>query len=254
MNVYDYIKEYGNYTFQEKKFNEVDAVIFSFISYVDYTKIFEENSVVTINEAGKKHLISVTENDKNITATKEANQLLKCLKDTVRYKDCILFNYEYIGNEVLQFGALSIEYEKDKVYVSFEGTDSLFSGWREDFLLSGEFPTKTHKLAIKYVNKHFTFSNKKIILGGHSKGGNLALIAGMYANRIVRHKITKIYSADGPGLLDKEYKSLRYQNTKKKFVHIIPDCSIVGILLNHSGDKVVKATRRGIIAHNIRYW
>jgi hypothetical protein len=100
----------------------------------------------------------------------------------------------------------------------------------------------------------FKLKDKNLYIGGHSKGGNLALIAGMYANRLVRHKITKIYSADGPGLLDKEYKSLRYQNTKKKFVHIIPDCSIVGILLNHSGDKVVKATRRGIIAHNIRYW
>ena len=254
MTIYEYIEEYGDYSFKERKLNEVDAVIFSFLSYMDFSNLVQEGEKITIQEAGKNQIEINPKKDKNIIAVQEANKIFKHLKNKTRYKDCILSNYEYIGNDVLQVGVICIEYEKDKIFVSFEGTDALMSGWKEDFLLGTDFPTKSHKLAIKYINKLFTFTSKKIILGGHSKGGNLALVAGMYANRLVRHKITKIYSADGPGLLDKQFKSLRYQNIKKKFIHIIPNSSIIGILLNHSNDRIVKATKKGFLAHNIAYW
>ena len=254
MNVYDYIENYGDYTFDEKKFNEIDATIFSFLSYIDFSKMLPEGEALTIQEAGKNHIVLDPKKDKNIIGVKEANKIFNKLKNKNRYKNCILSNFEYIGNDILQVGAICIEYEPNKVFVSYEGTDALMSGWREDFLLSTAFPTKSHKLAIKYLNKLFTFSNKKIVLGGHSKGGNLALVAGMYSNRLVRHKITKIYSCDGPGLLDKQFKSLRYQNIRKKYIHIIPNSSIIGILLNHSSDRVVKTNKKGLIAHNIVYW
>ncbi|MBR4741407.1 MAG: DUF2974 domain-containing protein, partial [Desulfovibrio sp.] len=84
---------------------------------------------------------------------------------------------EYIGNDKIQFGAISVEYMTNKVFIAYEGTDSLFRGWIENFLLSYRFPTASHKMAIQYLNKHYTFSRKRLILGGHSKGGNLALVA-----------------------------------------------------------------------------
>ena len=34
-----YLKEYGNYTFQEEEFNEVDAIIFSLLSYANLLDI-----------------------------------------------------------------------------------------------------------------------------------------------------------------------------------------------------------------------
>ena len=76
-------------------------------------------------------------------------------------------------------------------------------------------------MAIKYLNKHFTFTTKKLIVGGHSKGGNLALVASMYANFIVRNKIKYIYSGDGPGVLDKEFNSKKYQKIINKYTHLI---------------------------------
>ena len=168
--------------------------------------------------------------------------------------DCKLYNYEYIGNDEVQFGVVSIEYLPNQVFVSFEGTDSLFSGWREDFILGYQFPTISQKLAIKYLNKNFTFKNKSLIVGGHSKGGNLALVASMYANALVRGKIVEIINADGPGLLDNEYKSVRYSYIKSKYIHIIPNYSLVGLFLNNSNNYVVSATSKSILAHNIVYW
>ena len=254
MDVYKYIDEYGQYTFEEKEINEVDKVIFSFLSYANLEKVFEDDEVLTIAEAGRQYLKLHPGKDINIIAVKEGNKLLKYIRDVKRYKDCLLYNYEYIGNNKVQFGVVSIEYQPFKVFVSFEGTDSLFSGWKEDFILGYQFPTLSHKMAIKYINKHFRFTNKSLILGGHSKGGNLALVAGMYARVSIKRRITEIINADGPGLLDKEFVSPRYQSIRKKYKHIMPNYSLVGLFLNHSNDYVINSTNKGILAHNIVYW
>ena len=254
MELYDYIDNYGIYTFQEKAFNEVDNAIFSFLSYANFTNILEDNKELTINEAGREHLGLHPDKDRNVIAVREGNKLLRYIKDVKRYKDCILKNYEYVGDENVQFGALSIEYQKNEVYVSFEGTDELFSGWKENFMLSYQFPTISHKMAISYLNRKYTFSNKKLIIGGHSKGGNLALVAGMYANRFVTRKIKKIYNNDGPGLLEKEFTSKKFEKVKKIYSHIIPNYSLIGLLLNHTNDKVIESTNKGILAHDIIYW
>lgn len=254
MDIYKYIDEYGQYTFEEKEINEVDKVIFSFLSYANLEKVFEDDEVLTIAEAGRQYLKLHPGKDINIIAVKEGNKLLKYIRNVKRYKDCLLYNYEYIGNNKVQFGVVSIEYQPFKVFVSFEGTDSLFSGWKEDFILGYQFPTLSHKMAIKYINKHFRFTNKSLILGGHSKGGNLALVAGMYARVSIKRRITEIINADGPGLLDKEFVSPRYQSIRKKYKHIMPNYSLVGLFLNHSNDYVVNSTNKGILAHNIVYW
>ena len=254
MNIYNYIDDYGIYSFKEKKFNEIDAIIFSFLSYANFDGIMKKNKKCTIQEIGRMHLGFFPGKDRNVMAVRDGNILLRYLKDTKRYKDCIISHYEYVGDQDVQFGAISIEYQPNRVYISFEGTDELFSGWKENFILSYKFPTKSHQLAIEYLNKHYTFSMKRLIVGGHSKGGNLALVGAMKANFLVRSKIKYVYSGDGPGLLDNEYKSKRYEKLKKKYIHIIPDSSFVGLLLNHSNDIVIKASNKGILDHNIMYW
>lgn len=253
MNIYDYIDEYGIYTFDEKELNEVDAAIFSFLSYADFSNIFTEKKM-KIQAIGRKHLGLHSSKEKNVIAVREGNRILNYIKDTKRYKNCSIYNHKYEGTEAMQFGVIAIEYQRDSVYISYEGTDELISGWKENLLLSYQFPTLSHKAAISYLNKNFTFSNKSLIIGGHSKGGNLALVAAMYANPFVRKRITHIYNFDGPGLLPKEFSSKKYYNILNKYTHIIPDYSVVGLLLENSNDKVVKSTNKTILSHDIVYW
>lgn len=253
MNIYDYIDEYGIYSFSEKEFNEVDSAIFAFLSYADFSNIFEGEKM-RIQEIGRKHLGLHSKKENNIIAVREGNTILKYLKDTKRYKDCIIYNHKYEGTEELQFGVIAIEYQKNEIYISFEGTDELISAWKEDLLLSYKFPTKSHLKAISYLNKNYTFSTKKIIVGGHSKGGNLALVASAYANIFVRKKVRKVYNFDGPGLLEKEYYSKPFQKLLPKYTHIIPDYSIVGLLLENANTKVIKSNNKTILSHNIFYW
>lgn len=251
MTIYDYIDKYGDKSFNEKKINEVDSVLFSFLSYINLNKINFKDKM-TIKQTAQLLEKNYKEN-KNIIAERDAIKLLLYIKDKERYKNCILFNYEYKANNTYQFGVVSIEYLKNKIYISFEGTDELISSWYEDLILSYEYPTMAQTLAIKYLKK-YTFSNKEIILGGHSKGGNIALVAGMNSNIIIRQKIKKIYSMDGPGLLPKIYNSKKHKIIKNKYIHIVPENSIVGMILENSNDYIIKTNIEGILAHDILYW
>ena len=256
MNIFRYIDKYGNISFLEKEFNDVDNLIFSALIYIDLDKYVSNNNFNkrSIQDVGNDFLKNYNKKKKIVIATKIGIKVLRYIKDTKRYKDLLLYNYSYIGNDKEQFSAITIEINNSLIYVSFEGTDQLISGWKEDFMMSYQFPVLSQKMAIKYINK-FIFNRHKIIIGGHSKGGNLAVVAGMYANMFVKNKIIKVYNNDGPGLRDEQFNSNKYKNIEKKLVSIIPNYSVVGLLLKHS-DKyiVVKSMKRGINAHNFTNW
>ena len=234
----------------------MDKLIFGLLSYVKY------DETVPNNDKNKKRLQDVAgeflskkyHKEKNITAVRGSIKLLKIMKDKKRYADLLMYNNVYLTDDEQQFSALTIEINQRLVYVSFEGTDQMISGWKEDFKMSYKFPVKSQKNAIIYLNKHFTHRNCEIILGGHSKGGNLALVAGMYANFVVRKKIIKIYSYDGPGLMKKQISSKRYKRIQNKFVHIVPNNSLVGLLLRHNSYTVVKSNNVGIMSHYALTW
>ena len=257
MNIFDYIDKYGDYSFDEKEFNDIDNLVFSSLIYVDLEKYVSNNFLGKRNiyNVGKDFFDDYNVKSKNITATKVGINVLRLIMNKKRYKDLLLYNYSYIGDNNQQFSAVTIEINKDLVYVSFEGTDQLISGWKEDFMMSYKFPVLAQRMAINYMNKYFSLSRKKIIVGGHSKGGNLAMSVGMYSNLLVRNKINKIYNNDGPGFREKEYNSNNYKNIKDKLVYIIPNYSVVGLLLKHSTDYVVvKSLKKGIYAHNLSNW
>ena len=257
MNIFDYIKKNGCYTFEELEFNVVDNFIFSALTYSDLGSYVSENrfNKRTISDVGNDFFKDFDKRQKNITAIRVGIKVLREIKDTRRYKNLLLYNYSYIGNDKQQFCALTIEINRKLVYVSYEGTDELISGWHEDFEMAYKFPVLSQRRAIDYINRHFLFNNQSIILGGHSKGGNLALVAGMYANFWVKDRIITIYNNDGPGLRKKEIESKYYKSIDHKLVSIIPNYSMIGLLLRHNNNyRVVKSTKKSIYAHDMATW
>lgn len=257
MNLLSYVDKYGIYSFEDVPFTEVDNAVFSSLSYLDLKDIVSPNrfSPMRICDVAKIFFQNYVKGEKKILAVRNAIKLLREIKDTKRYGDLLLYNYIYEEGDSVQFSALTIEINSKLVYVSFEGTDHLVSGWKEDFMFSYMFPTISQRKAIDYVNKRFFFRRKEIILGGHSKGGNLAMVAGMYANFLVRDKIIKIYNNDGPGLLKEQFESKYYKNIENKLVHIIPNYSVVGLLLCHMDDYiVVRSNRKSVWAHDLHTW
>ena len=163
--------------------------------------------------------------------------------------------YTYVGTDVAQFSAITFGIDNNLYYVAFEGTDSLVSGWKEDCKMAYHFPVEAQVLAKKYLDKNFLLKNCSLIVGGHSKGGNLALVSSMFCNYFVKRKIIKIYSNDGQGLRKAQIDSKFYEKIKDRFVHIIPNYSIVGLLLRHSNNYiVVKSNKIGLLSHDLATW
>lgn len=258
MNMFSYIDKYGCYSFDEVSFNEIDNLIFSSLSYISLGNYVSSNrfNKRTISEVGEKFFLDFDKKSiKHMTAVKVGVKVLKYIKDSRRYKDLFLYNYSYVGDSNQQFSAITIEINKRLVYVSYEGTDHLISGWKEDFMMSYKFPVLAQRMAIDYLNKHFLFNNKNIILGGHSKGGNLAMVAGMYANYFVKERIVSIYCNDGPGFRKKEIESKYYRSIEDKLIQLIPNYSLVGLLLRHKDNyEVVRSGRRSIYCHDMSTW
>lgn len=257
MNIISYIEKYKDKSFDEEEFNEIDNLIFSNIIYLNFTDIVLNNdSFISLYEAGSIFIGKYTykEISKIGFAQKDGYNILKKIYNTKRYSSVLLNNYIYIGDENEQFSALTFKVNETLKYICFEGTDNLLSGWKEDFMMAYIFPVPSQKYAINYLNNVVKFYDKNIIVGGHSKGGNLALVAAMNLKIYKRHKLKLIYNNDGPGLRKKEIESKNYKRVKEKYIHIIPDYSYIGILLRDEVYKVIKSTKKNIMSHDMNNW
>ena len=258
-SIITYINKYGNYSFEEKSIGEIDYAILTVLSYLNFDDIlYEDRTKVKLNDAVKTFFDKY---DEKILKThgfglRDAYAIIKELIDKKRYKDLELYNYIYITDENIQFSAMFIDISKDKTFISIEGTDDEISGWKEDFQLSYKFPVPAHKECIKYLNRNIPLlTDRRYIISGHSKGGNLALVGAMYMSLLKQHKVSEIYSFDGPGLREEEFKSFRYTSLKNKYHKIIPNYSVVGLLLNNKETyTIVDSSKKGILAHSIYNW
>lgn len=254
MNIFDYIKYYGDYTFDTKPFNEIDNVVLSMISYVNFEGIVTDKEI-TLEEAYSIFKIKYDPKKKEMFAVKKGIKTFELAKKQNRYRDIKLSNYSYVGDEKSQFSAITFNLFDNNYYVAFRGTDELVSGWEEDFKMSYHFPVKAQVLAKNYLDKNFTTKRCKLIVGGHSKGGNLALVSSMYANYFVKKKIIKIYSNDGQGLRKAQLESSYYKKIEDKYIHIIPNYSVVGLILWHKDNyTIVKSNKKGVQAHDATTW
>lgn len=254
-----YLKKYGQYTFLEKEFNEVDASILSLISYVNFSDIVPgiNEGKILLKEATEQFFnkYSKKEIEENIIPVQNVIYLLQKLSSTNRYKNLLLYNYIYEVTFDMQFGALCIKLPNKSVFISYEGTDNYISGWKEDFMMSYTFPTNAQIEAVNYINEVIGLFSNKVYVGGHSKGGNLALLASMYCKMIAKHKIKRIYNFDGPGLRKREFESKEYNKTLPKLITYVPKKSLVGMLLRHSDNYIVVDSKdKGLMQHDITTW
>ena len=165
--------------------------------------------------------------------------LLNKIKTSKRYENIIISNFKNVRNNDTQFGAMSVRFN-DNLLIAFKGSDSSLISWIENLRLNYQYPTYTQSKGIKYAKDNILDSDKNVYLVGHSKGGNLAMCAGMEIPSGLRDKVKVIYNFDGPGFLKKEYEK-KFNLIKEKVVNIVPTGSVVGMCLYNDNFKSVKS-------------
>lgn len=258
-NIMDYISWRGDLSFEQSQFNEVDNLILACFSYVNLDGISAVTKQKGIGlkkltkEFMKLHTMKELEADKFFIRL--APFMMMEMAKSVRFGKCVVRNYvnDIVTEAEQQFAAMEIVLEDGTSYVSFRGTDDTIIGWKEDFNLStGVVPAQ--KRAIEYLQKISEHTDGMLRVGGHSKGGNLA-IYGSVMCKSAHEKILEIYSNDGPGF-SREFQELpETKEMMPKIIRIIPEYSIIGTLLEHEKEPVIVASSsKGLLQHDGFSW
>lgn len=233
--IYDYLDYYKNCSFEEVGFNQMDAMLFACLVYLPI-KSFSENK-------SYKDFVSYAytfyKDDYSGVMKPSSFALLNKIKTSKRYENIIISDFKNVRNNDTQFGAMSVRFN-DNLLIAFKGSDSSLISWIENLRLNYQYPTYTQSKGIKYAKDNILDSDKNVYLVGHSKGGNLAMCAGMEIPSGLRDKVKVIYNFDGPGFLKKEYEK-KFNLIKEKVVNIVPSGSVVGMCLYNDNFKSVKS-------------
>ena len=117
------------------------------------------------------------------------------------------------------------------------------------------FPLPGQKDASIYFEKVQDGFLTTYTMGGHSKGGNLALYAGIHAKEKLQKRIKAIYLYDAPGMIKDLSKNPGYLSIKERIHAFIPACSIFGVLLHTPYEpKIVTSDVNGIYQHALFSW
>ncbi|MBR3770042.1 MAG: DUF2974 domain-containing protein [Lachnospiraceae bacterium] len=261
-NILDYLDWRGDLTFDQSPFNEVDNLLLSQLVYVDLEGIVpgpESREKIRVAEASR--IFFATHDEKKIlekvSMTKTAMYVLKKMAESERYKDALLGGYvnDISIEEQSQFAVLCVYLGDRSLFVAFSGTDDTIVGWRENFNMGYLDATPGQKKAVAYLNNMVGIGQWKVRVGGHSKGGNLAVYSAVHCRPIIKRKIISVYSNDGPGFSKDMVASEAYQEMIPKIQTIIPESSIVGLILEHEEEvQVVKSTNVGVGQHDAMSW
>lgn len=260
-NLLDYLDWRGDLTLNQAPFNEVDNLVLAELSYLNFQGIVpgpRERDSVTIAQAAKAVFADGRKPKMGVIVPDEVPDMLEKLANCPRFSHMKLSGYvDHVDQEEgEQFAALVIETGDRHIYVSYRGTDDTLAGWREDLELACAPQVPAQSMALDYLLwAARRFPRRGLRLGGHSKGGNLAVYAGVFCNPLFQRRITEIWSNDGPGFNRDILNLPEHRRVADRIHTIVPKSSVVGMLLEHEETyTVVDSDHLGLWQHDGFSW
>lgn len=257
--VLDYIKEYGKYSFREMPMTEVDSLALCQLSYLkfdgmvpgvrenlpsvtleslkvypDYEKLFADVRYEEVNRALIEGMLA---------GKRYSNLKLNCYVNMVEKES------------EMQFSAITYILNDGTVYIAFRGTDETIVGWKEDFNMAFCAPVPGQEYSVGYLNTVAERIHSPFYVGGHSKGGNLAVYSAMNCRPDVQERIIRVFSMDGPGFRPEVLKAGNYDVIADRVTKILPHSSLVGMLFESDMHfQVVESKTFGLMQHDPYTW
>lgn len=251
-NLFEYLKWRGDLSFEQSPINEIDNMILARLSSMPIHEI-EFSEQETIKDICKK-LLFVRNEEFLLQDKKLCKELIK----SNRYNNLKVSDFERNIDlkQECQFAAITIFISNLEIYISYNGTDESFVGWKEDFNMSFMQHIPAQLSGVRYLERvSERYKDVNIYLGGHSKGGNIAVYSGIYCLPEIKKRIVNIFTADGPGFDKGVIETAEYNTISNKVNTYIPQSSIIGRLLEHDEKYiVVKSNEKGIMQHDIYSW
>jgi hypothetical protein len=257
-NIFDYLAWRGDLSFGNAPLCPVDALIFSMLPYIrleGFVPPSPRDEPVRLADAASAYFATPP---KKVNPDANHAKLLHLLAAAPRFAPLRLLaaQKEVDPESVMQFAAITVLLPGQNLFVAFEGTDDTLIGWQEDFRMSYECPVPAQLRAAEYLRAvAAAHPLRRIYVGGHSKGGNLAMYAAVHCGPEYRHRIRTVYNNDGPGFCDDTIASPEYTELRSRIHTYLPESSIVAVLLEHDNNyKIVKSAAAGLFQHDAYSW
>lgn len=246
----DYLKYYKDIKIRDVHFNVVDHLVCAILTYLPIPSYQGVKTLAEFYQYAKIHV----DDPKESFMVPMAYEILELVKDAKRYDVLKISNFENFHSEETQFGAATFRFGTQTI-IAYKGTDYSLIGWIENLRLAYEYPTLTHKLAIEYLESNLKLlGDRNVYLVGHSKGGNLAMVAALEAMPRTFARIKHVYNFDGPGFRKEEFHRPEYQKLSRKLTTLIPSGSVVGTLLYNENYTVIKSEGISFMEHFPTSW
>lgn len=256
-DLFDYLMWRGDLTFSQSPANAVDGLIFSTLAYVHFTGLIQDDPLhpVYLHNAVDAFFASDAPQEK-VRDQRELDLLLAAGQSR-RFRDVGLCFYRDVfePEAQTQFAAMTFLLDDGRAFAAFRGTDSTLTGWKEDFNMTFLDTVPAQLLAAAYIQELGEAFPGPLLLGGHSKGGNLAVFAGAKAPQALQTRIQTVYNLDGPGFREYLMGDPGYLSMVPKIATYIPQSSIIGMLLEHEEPyTVIRSRQVGLLQHDPYSW
>ena len=256
-DIFDYIAWRGDLSFSSDPPNEIDALIFSGLSYICYgAPLSDDTSARTSLRDAAHDILSVPEALSRSMIRKD-RELLRAASESDRFGNCTLTCYmdRMVPEEETQFAAVTFMLDDGSAFLAFRGTDDSLTGWKEDFNMSFREFVPAQKMAVEYVDSFTRSHAMPMRLCGHSKGGNLAVYAGSRVSEDVQKRILRIFNNDGPGFGAHMMTDEGYLRIVPKIRTFVPQSSVIGMLLEHEEPyTVIRSDQVSLLQHDFYSW
>ena len=260
--IFDYLKANQYDSFYDKDFTVLDALALTELAYLPFEDLVPAEISVQ-NYISLQHLAEQFEEKFQGKypplgmVNAHRLKLLSYLSSFKRYKHirALGFANDVSLDSQKQFAAITYQIRPKEYLVVFRGTDDSIIGWKEDFHLTYMKEIPAQLAARDYLKEILDKLDGKVWLAGHSKGGNLATYAACHVETSIQDRIQKVYSFDAPGLHSSIRNSDNFKAIEGKILSIIPENSIVGMMLETpETDLVVKSKTFGLLQHLMVSW
>ena len=255
--IFDYLKWRGDLTFTQDPPNAVDALVFSSLSYIQFHGMVEALPQVPVRLKDAAEEFFAQDDYESCCRIPKDLDLLHAAIQTKRFGNSQICMYRdlLVPEQETQFAAMTFLLDDGSMFLAFRGTDNTLVGWKEDFNMTFQQTIPAQRLALQYTRDVAMEYLRPMYLGGHSKGGNLAVFAAARSSPMIQQRMLGIYNNDGPGFTNYLMGDPGYLAMVPRIKTYIPQSSVIGMLLEHEEPyTVIRSKSVGLLQHDPYTW
>ena len=257
MNLVSYVKQFGHKSFSELPFNDIDGLILSQLSYVNFHLITPESGFIKLKSIKGTPQINNQDFYYGSVDAKNNKRLLKLCVNCKRFRN-VEVGYpkgDFDASKNKQFYACTFLMPHNIGFISFRGTDITMVGWREDLYIAYRDTIPGQEDAVSYLKTVTKLFQGNFYVGGHSKGGNLAIYACLNMYKKLYSRLIKCYSYDGPGFKDTIKQHPNYELLRPMVAKFLTSNDMIGVIYNNVDNaKIVYSTGILLGGHDPFRW